>query len=84
VNCPSRVIRLKEGFSFVKFTQIPQNSIPCEPLKLRIVALVQQDSDLSLRLLTLTLDTLHNPQIKKLRIEKGKILDIDVAGKMNY
>lgn len=40
VNCPSRVIRLKEGFSFVKFMQIPQNSIPCEPLKLKIVALV--------------------------------------------
>ena len=34
--------------------------------------------------MTFTLETLHDPQIMKLRVEKNKILDIDVAGKMNY
>jgi len=34
--------------------------------------------------MTLTLDTLHNPETMKLKVEKGKILETDVAGKMNF
>jgi len=40
VNCPSKVIKIKEGYRVVKFAQVPQDSVPSDPLKIRVVALV--------------------------------------------